>query len=100
MKGGERKVPEALLRTKRYNSMGTPLYLQDQEWVIMHRLIYKWSQARGSLRLVPKIRLVDTSDGEKSPSGFSLDPPHSAALQLTSRHDLNNLNPVSGIRSS
>ena len=99
-KGGERKVPGALLRTKRYNSMGTPLYLQDQESVVMHRLIYEWSQARGSPRRVAKIRLVDTSDGGKSPSGFSLEPPHSAARHLTSQHDLNNLNPVSGISSS
>ena len=97
---GERKVPAALLRTKRYNSKGTPLYLQDQKSVVMHRLIYKWSQARGTLRRVAKIRLVNTSDGGKSPSGFSLDPPKSAARHLTSRHDLNNLNPVSGIRSS
>ena len=59
----ERKVQGALLRTKRYNSMGTPLYLQDEKSVVMHRLIYKWSQARGSLRRVAKIRLVDTSDG-------------------------------------
>ena len=75
--------------------MGTPPCLQNQKSVVMHRLIYKWSQARGSLRLVPKIRLVDISIGEKSPSGFSLDPPHSAARHLTPRHDLNNLNPVS-----
>ena len=27
---GERKVPGALFRTKDNNSMGTPLYLQDQ----------------------------------------------------------------------
>ena len=47
-----------------------------------------------------KIRLLDTTNGEKSPSGLSLDPPHSAARHLTSRHDLNNLNPVSGIGSS
>ena len=98
--GGERKVPGALLRTERYNSMGTPLYTQDQKSVVMHRLIYQWYQARGSLRRVAKIRPVDTSDGGKSPSGFSLDPPYSAARHLTSRHDLNNLNPVSGIRSS
>ena len=97
---GERKVPGALLRTKRYNSMGTPPCLQNQKSVVMHRLIYQWSQARGSLRRVPKIRLVDTSDGGKSPSGFSLDPPHSAARHLTSRHDLNHINPVSGIKSS
>ena len=66
----------------------------------MHRLLYKWSQARGSLRRVARIRLLDTSDGGKSRSGFSLDPPHNAARNLTSRHDLNNLTPVSGVRSS
>ena len=54
-KGGERKVPGALLRTKRYNSMETPLYLQNQKSVVMHRLIYKWSQDSGSLRRVPKM---------------------------------------------
>ena len=43
---GEREVPGALLRTKRYNSVGTPLYLQNRKSGIMHRLIYKWSQAR------------------------------------------------------
>ena len=80
--------------------METPLCLQEQKSVVMHRLIYKWSQARGSLRRVAKIRLLDTSDGGKSPSGFGLDPPHRAARHLTSRHDLNNLNPVSGVRSS
>ena len=40
-KGDERKVPGALLRTKGYNSMGTPLYLQDQKSEVIHRLIYK-----------------------------------------------------------
>ena len=80
--------------------MGTPLYLQDQESVVMHRLIYHWSQARGSLRRVAKIRLVDTSDVGKSPSDFSLNPPHSPVRHLTSRHGLNNLNPDSVIRSS
>ena len=37
---GERKVPGALLRTKDKNSMGTPRCPQDQNSVVMHRLIY------------------------------------------------------------
>ena len=40
-KGGERKVPGALLRTKRNNSMGTPVYHEDQKSMVMHRLIYQ-----------------------------------------------------------
>ena len=68
--------------------------------MIMHRLIYQWSPARGSLSRVAKFRLLDTSDGEKSPAGFNLDPPRSSARHLTSLHDLNNLNPVIGVRSS
>ena len=71
-----------------------PLAFQDHKSVLMHRLIYQLSQARDSLRRVAKIRLVNTSDCGKSPSGFNLDPPRSAARHLTSRHDLNNLNPV------
>ena len=49
---------------------------------------------------VAKKRLVDTSDGGKFPSGFSLDPPRSAGRHLTTRYDLNSLNPDSGVRSS
>ena len=82
------------------NSKGTPPCLQNQTSVVMRRLIYQWSQTRGSLRRIAKTRLVDNSDGGKSPSGFRLDPPRSAAGHLTLRLDLNNLNPVSGVRSS
>ena len=100
MKGMKGQFQGLYSEQKDNNSMGTPPCLQDQKSVVMHRLIYKWSHARGSLSWVAKIRLLDTSDGGKSPSGFSLDPPHNAARNLTSRHDLNNLNPVSGVRSS
>ena len=68
--------------------------------VAMHRLLYQFSQASGVLRRVPKIRVVDTSDGGKSPSGSDLDAQFSAARHLTSRNDLNNLNPVSSVRYS
>ena len=36
---GERKVPGALIRTKGNNPMGTLLCPQDQNSVVMHRLI-------------------------------------------------------------
>ena len=52
----------------------------------MHRVIYLVPQAWGSLRRVAKIGLVDTSNGEKSPSGFRLN--YDVALRDTYRRSM------------
>ena len=78
--------------------MGTPPCLSGPEFG-GHATTYI-PMARGSPGRIAKIRLVDTNDGGKSPSDFRLDLPHSAARHIASQHNLNNLNPVSGVSSS